>query len=719
MALGKGMRVWLFSVLLSVMLPVVVAAGGPVTGRVVLIVMGPVSPAELWDPALVNLTRLGDLGSRGLINVSTGGGHPGRAGYVTLGAGARARAPNLAEPAMNGDETWYGSTAREVMHRRVEGATSGSVVHLGAVHLQVENDRSDTRAPVGALGEALQRAGMLVAVFGNADIPGSLQREAVAVAMDSHGSVALGDVGANMVLADTAAPFGVRTNYRAVLDGLRTAGAALLVIHAGDVERAHWYAPFCDGASARRHLWEALLALDSFVGEVMELVPPHQNLWAVVPAWNSPDQSPLLPVIMAGPGLGPGTLSSPSTRRDGLMASVDVAPTILAFLGVPRPAGMVGRPVFARGEPGSIQQLLSVERRVRQNFVQRSSILQSYITLDILAVGVAIVLILFRLRLPGWLVRCLLALALLPLAGMVWPWAGGAGWPWALSAMGAVAVLLSWLLGHLGRDWANAIWMACGLITLVLVADLLTGPALVIETPFGYSAAIGARFYGLGNEYMGYLVGAGIIGSACLLESSRRVRCWALPITAAWVGLGAVLLAAPTLGMNVGGMLTAAVGAGAVLWLQPVSRSRRTTLLVSGALVLLVAVVAATDVLRAPADRGHLGLVFHELTGGSVDVVTALIRRKLAMNLRLLRWTVWTRALMASLGGYLLLCWRPTGLLAKVRARFPYVHSGIAASVISSMAALVFNDSGVVAAATAMIPATTALLCAASEAGSG
>jgi hypothetical protein len=66
----------------------------------------------------------------------------------------------------------------------------------------------------------------------------------------------------------------------------------------------------------------------------------------IIVARGSPDD------LLAG-GDGPLGLTSETTRRDGIVSDVDVAPTILDFLGVPVPDDMVGSPIEPAGESPS------------------------------------------------------------------------------------------------------------------------------------------------------------------------------------------------------------------------------------------------------------------------------------------------------------------------------------------------------------------------------
>src|SRR5690606_41403784 len=85
--------------------------------------------------------------------------------------------------------------------------------------------------------------------------------------------------------------------------------------------------------------------------------------------WPCPFPSPTLfrsgeplagPTGAPGVAAGPGLATSATTRRAGIVANTDVAPTVLAALGVAPPPGMAGRPLagasraaLRRGPPGT------------------------------------------------------------------------------------------------------------------------------------------------------------------------------------------------------------------------------------------------------------------------------------------------------------------------------------------------------------------------------
>ena len=83
-----------------------------------------------------------------------------------------------------------------------------------------------------------------------------------------------------------------------------------------------------------------------------------------------------------------------------------------------------------------------------------------------------------------------------------------------------------------GGGAASAVEALASVTALVIAADALTGGALARSSVLGHSTLIGARFYGVGNEFMGVLLGAALVGAAGLWRRASRLRgrprgpCW-------------------------------------------------------------------------------------------------------------------------------------------------------------------------------------------------
>ncbi|NLU40604.1 MAG: hypothetical protein GXX08_00180, partial [Firmicutes bacterium] len=88
----------------------------------------------------------------------------------------------------------------------------------------------------------------------------------------------------------------------------------------------------------------------------------------------------------------------------------------------------------------------------------------------------------------------------------------------------------------------------------------------------------------------------------------------------------------------------------------------------------------------------------------------AIIRRKASMNLKLFRYSVWSRAFVIALAVLAWLLYRPTPLMLRIKRLYPCAVLGLAGTIVGALVALLVNDSGVVAGALVLHFATSTVL---------
>lgn len=91
-----------------------------------------------------------------------------------------------------------------------------------------------------------------------------------------------------------------------------------------------------------------------------------------------------------------------------------------------------------------------------------------------------------------------------------------------------------------------------GLTTIILFDMAVFNQFLIKNSLLGYDPIIGARFYGIGNEYMGVLVGASLITISIFFEKFGFKNIILLPFALAVV----FIMGNPMMGANVGGTIT-------------------------------------------------------------------------------------------------------------------------------------------------------------------
>ncbi len=596
--------------------------------------------------------------------------------------------------------------AAEVYRRRMGISASGQVLNLAAREIQVRNLGSQFGVTPGSLGQALSDGGVVTAYVGNSDIDSPV-RHLSALFMDTSGQIPLGAVDL-VPTQDVVFPFGVRADYELVWEKVRSfvGQADLIAIELGDLTRvnrvAGQYTP--QQLSLLRHL--ALAHMDRFVSRLLASIGPSDYMTILVPSPASRrmrEGDSLVPFVLYQPSQSGGILSSPSTRWPGLVTNLDVGPTLLSLFGLPVPETMYGRPAIVAPSNDAVAEVISLRDRIVATSRQRNSILRQLVYVNI-GLYVAGTLFILLGDLPRWFGRIIsfmlpaamsmpLALLLLPLIGSTSPQTALV-WSILISTLTAA---LAWLIGRQPVRLAALLALAT---TAAVLADTLTGSYLIRNSILGYDPMGGARFYGIGNEYMGVLVGAVIVGVAPLLDIFPHRRRQLQVAAAMLFGVVAVAISLPVFGANVGGGITAAAGFSLTLFLLLGYRlGWRQVAVVALLPVALICANTIIDTWLSDTGVSHLGQAVSAVGQRGLAEAYTIIVRKVSMNLKLFRYSVWTKALLVALGVIAWFSYRPSRLMLRIKERYGYLVNGFAGATAAATTALLFNDSGVVAAA--------------------
>ena len=451
----------------------------------------------------------------------------------------------------------------------------------------------------------------------------------------------------------------------------------------------------------------ALRDLDRLLGVLsgrcrdLLLISPQPPVSAHPGSWEL-----LAPALFSGADFPPGLLSSPSTRTGGLIANIDVAPTILGLFHRVAPATFTGRPVHsvaALGNGDTLSFLGDLNEISTLN--GRAAIL---VTVPFAAIGLpAICLALLQRRARG---KCWAPLRYIPLFGQ--NLAAGMLFapllkPQSLPAYGgtlvpcmAVLTLISLVVGRRTRLSPPVISAAIlfASLTIALVADQNLLKYSILS---GYALS-GIRYYGIGNEYLGVVLGFAITGGMVLLddlkplhERSARALPWLLPLGLA---LFTLLMGWPALGANAGSLPAggAAVAALAVV----LHRGRRVYLWAAGGAVagILLAVAFSALEARSPG-ASHMGAAVASASRGrGAGYLVAIASRKIAMNLRLLGSFWLLVAAGAVLAAAAATAWIAGPDLRALGTTRPSLRLAIPPWLSTCAVALLFKDSGVVTA---------------------
>ncbi len=416
----------------------------------------------------------------------------------------------------------------------------------------------------------------------------------------------------------------------------------------------------------------------------------------VMQAPPEPARNRLLAIAVYGlaGGEGEGGMKSPTTRRGGLVAATDVAPTILKELGVKAPASMEGRPIepAPRSDSAALQSMsnrLSLIQARRQSFGKAAVTMLLLVLLGVLALsklsGDFEAQARFAMRLVAltmlWLPLLLLLTAALRPSGQV-----------ELDITVAGSMVLALITDRLVR-WPRAPIVPVVVVLCAYTLDFaiggsnLTGQSLLGSNPF-----YGARFFGAGNELEATFVVTALIGVGSLL-------CWwrfARPgIVFGLLGVAlAMFLGIGKLGADVGGVIMVAGGFGvAALHASRRKLSFKNLALLVALPVVGLAVIAVID--HFTGGQSHLSrtVLRAESAGDLVDVA---VRRFTASVDGAMVDRVWVLVIVAAA----LLAWawwRRERLFAPLYengSEFRPLESGLLGGLAATLVGALANDSG-------------------------
>jgi hypothetical protein len=332
-----------------------------------------------------------------------------------------------------------------------------------------------------------------------------------------------------------------------------------------------------------------------------------------------PGRSRLLPTGVLGPGYRARVLYSDTTRRTGLVAATDMAPTVLRYLGVKIPKQMEGRAIGVRRD-GNAEDVRQRMARLDVVLGRRGPALRAF--------GVALVLMGVAL----WAARRREGLRTAArIAFLAVLWVPGVALLTAAIAPSRSAEVLTLALGSIALaaitdrllPWPVAPALPAAVVFGAHAIDLARGSPLIGASIAGPNPKGGSRFFGIGNELEIVLSLEVLFGLGAAL--TRIPPRYVLRMFALGCLVAAAIIGSGRLGADVGGVITLGAGAaGAVLAAMGGRLTKRRLLL--AALVPVAAIFALIALDLATAGGAHLTrTVVHG--NGSGEIVDIIRRR--------------------------------------------------------------------------------------------
>jgi hypothetical protein len=678
------------------------ASGGdtPEPPPIVIIIVDKLNSTELFGTDLPGIKRFLASSACGLLNIRSSRGYTDSAsGYLTLGAGSRANA--AVRSGASYDMRRFPAKSRSSAYidwstgipLTVRSTNNMAVPGVGWVLNQALLE--DHPVIPGRLGTAFQNAGWRTCLIGNIDTQESENRPGALFLMNRNGFIDEGNTGESLNESDPHFPYLYRANVTKIITELQAflAERKIIAVDFGDFARLDAYREQMNPdryIQVKQHAFERLSLL---LEQILQLNTAKQFTTVLVSPSISKEgataKNLLAPIVVNGPDYRSGLLVSGTTRWPGLVANIDLLPTLVRIAHLSGANPFAGKTMTCIPQPENIAAIQRLSQHLIAFNTNQRPILNWYQGLISCCwiAGWLVSIYLKKQRVADWLIS---AVAVIPLTLIIMPLM-----PvllWQVPGFLALNLVLTAFFNRF-KNIDTRILILSASIWLILIGDQILGWHLIRFSALGYSAMAGSRYYGLGNEFLGVFLAAALLFTHLL--NKKTAYKWPVPII---LGLTIFILSWPQFGAKFGGILAGSAGFAFYLmnlYNWKLNNGKLWITLVGCGLVLFA--IGWWDSMRPPSVQTHIGKFLHLLISKDFGQVGQIIARKIVMNLKLSVFSPWSRiSLLAIIIGI------ANHLVTAKNMIQPEDKPVWQAIIVAGITAYLVNDAGVLAIATCL-----------------
>lgn len=681
-------------------------------GKVIYLSLNRTSLENLLEIPIIK-EKTSNSGYVALMTTKGDGSNTDQKSFASIGSGVRANV-------LDEDYVKF-ETLNENEKTQFEAATGVKSWAIGNIkinrNINQNTDNGGYGATLGMLGTTLNKNNLKVALLGNSDIKKNDDlkkiRNLALVCMDENGRVQSGNVD-NINKKDDTMPFGISTDYDKLKSETKKyyENNDAIFVELGDTYRLDEYKNNLNENTYKSMKKKIYQNINDYLKEVFEMAGKNDTIYIVSEFESNLDYKTkrrLSPVIKFEKD-GYGLLESSTTRNSGIVSNIDIGVDIINKFGLKNEL-MIGK-VFknVQDENGIKKVLKDYERIVSINTI-RASVVNSYVGIVSASWVIAMIAILFKNKIPKKekglgrdqifkVLKELIKLGLImPLAFLTAP-VFQFKTPAGLVSGVLIVTIIYYLIGYFlfRKDDIKQMGFYAFLTIGLIIIDCVIGTPLMKSGIMSYDAINGARYYGVGNEYEGVTIASAVFALAVLLNY-KKISKW-LAVVLSLVIL--ITSAMPSMGANVGGAISECVACLLfILLIFDVKLDLKKIIMIGVATVLVVVAFAGLDFLMGT--ESHLAVFTNQIIQEGPAAIFNTFGRKIQMNLKLAKSSVWVNILIVSIIIIGALIFKPSGYFKKIHDKYPMIFKGFMASFVGCIVTLLVNDSGIVAASTAAI----------------
>ena len=675
-------------------------------GKVIYISINRTNLDNLQEIPVLN-EKLKTSGYIGLMNVKGDQGNSDERSYASIGAACRSNIANenvISFSNLNDKNGQIFKSVTGIEPKEINNININKIIN-------VNTDKGTFGSTLGLIGQTLSDNNKTVALLGNSDIVEDNQlvkiRNAGLIAMDNMGRVDRGNVD-DINVEDLTMPYGIRTDYSKLVKETKTnySSSDALFVELGDTYRLDKYKSNLNTTTYNKMKNRIYSNINTYLEEVFNMTNENDTIYIVSEYPSKLDynnRKRLCPVIKFSKE-GKGLLRSATTRRDGIIGNLDVGVDILSEFNLSNELAL-GR-VFTLVDRDDNISFISdeYEKMVSINNI-RSTVVNTFVGIVSTSWVIAMLALLIKDKLPHKekvfiVLKELIKLAIImPLTFLVAPifnFKTQVG----LTTGVVITTAILYISGRLlfkNNDLKQMAYYSI-LTVAITVIDIVLGTYLMKNSIMSYDAIVGARYYGVGNEYQGVIIASAIFGLSVLLNY-KKIPKW-LTVIVAIITL--ITTAFPSMGANVGASISECIAYLLfIMLIFDVKLDFKKIVLLGLSAVVLVSVFAGLDLMLGL--ESHLVGFVKQILQTGPQAIFNTFGRKISMNLKLAKSSVWVNILLVGIAVIGIFIFRPSKHMKHISNKYPMIFKGFIASMVGCLITLLVNDSGIVAAATASI----------------
>ena len=656
-------------------------------------------------PVLKN--ELSKRGYVGLMNTRGDQGNNDERSYASIGAGCRANVAN------NKDISFENLTDENgKIYKAATGKTPKEINNI-FINKSINNnmEKGTYGSTLGLLGQTLAENNKKVALLGNSDIVenGSLVkiRNAGLICMDTLGRVDSGNVD-DINVKDYSMPYGIRTDYTKLAKETKSyyENSDALFVELGDMYRLDEYKNNLNEATFNKMRNKIYKNINTYLEEVFNMVNDNDVVYIVSEFQSNLDYNNkrrLSPVIKFTDDKK-GLLRSSTTRRDGIIGNIDIGVDILNEFKLSNEL-MIGRTFETVQKEDNITYISNEYKKIVAINNIRATVVNTFVGIVSTSWVIAMLALLVKDKLPHKekifivlkeLIKLALIMPLTFLLAPIFNFKTQLGLTFGV-IITTVILYLSGRLLFKNNDLKQMGYYATLTIGLI-VLDTVIGTYFMKNSIMSYDAIVGARYYGVGNEYEGVTIASAVFALSVLLNY-KKIPKW---LTAVIAVIILITSAFPSMGANVGGAISECIAYLLfIMLIFDIKLDFKKIIMLGVAAVLLVLVFAGLDLMLGT--ESHLGVFAQQILQEGPQAIINTFGRKIAMNVKLAKSSVWVNILLVGIAVIGIFIFRPSKHMKHISSKYPMIFKGFIASMVGCLITLLVNDSGIVAAATASI----------------